>query len=252
MESPSGAASDPQKVPIAPGQRQLLGDQARHRLRGEIAAGRAAVDADVLRAVVAQQRAVDGFHILAGGGEGVLRSLAVIHRDHLDFAHAGDRDGLGQRAAARAPQEGAAVQVDQHTRLVGWHDAVGRLGHVGQHAVEALLAGAYRPQLAHARHAVAVLRVVERPRRGDVLARALAAGVRIEHGLEAHARLGRGEGRQRHLHAVERHARIGRLGGAHRPHRGEQREQGPTRKDGGSQRGAPADGRNSLLSRQAA
>ena len=147
--------------------RQLVGDEAGDGFGGEYAAGGAAVDADLGRLVLLEQRAIDRLHVVAGGGEAVLGPLPIVDADDLDAADAGDRNGLDQSTAMRAPQEGTAVQVDQHAvRILRGHALRGKHDG-GADAGDGFSMGLYRIQLFHARGTVAVHVVVERTALGD-------------------------------------------------------------------------------------
>ncbi|WP_449421681.1 hypothetical protein [Rhodanobacter lindaniclasticus] len=99
----------------------------------------------------------------------------------------------------RAPQERAAVQVDQHAvpLLVG--DALRGLDHVDGHAAEGRAVDAHGVELLHARGAVAVDLVVVGAAGGD-RGDARRGAALFEHGLELPLRFGRSPGRVRHPH----------------------------------------------------
>ena len=113
----------PLKMPSAAGMRQAKLLELGGDFGGEDRAGRGAVDDDVLRLVGLEQLLVDGYRVVHGGGEGMLGSQAVEHRNDLDLRVAGDGNRLGVGAGVGV--EAAAVQIEQHLVAVGLGHAVG-------------------------------------------------------------------------------------------------------------------------------
>ena len=135
----------------------------------------------------------------------MLGREAVIDGHHLDAHRRGDRNRLDQRAAARPPHEGTAVDVDEHARGIALGDPVRGFDDVDGDAVHrgALLAGL--KMLPHLGEAVVVVAIVKGALLCDIGrdvggrgrgGHALGDGLRLVAELVRH---GQGEGRHREL-----------------------------------------------------
>lgn len=150
------------------GPRQAMFAEPGDHLRGDEAAGRAAVDADVLGAVGLEQLPVHRLHVFGGGREPVLRRQAIVHRHHRDPRRGRHRDRLDQRTTARAPHEGAAMHVDEDALAVTGRDVRRRCHPVHPDAAQALLLDPRAIGALHLHQALIVEPAVVRARLADV------------------------------------------------------------------------------------